>query len=580
VRNYAQIGFLIFVLCGSAIAQQPVPGSAPVQTPDQPTSQPTGQPTGQPVAPNPNADPRDNRQRPLTPEEERELEIRQFDPLYHGDPNAPFQTTPDTNPNGGPPVQEQTQQPQPKSNSLDAPVPGSIASGERLNAAAQNAGPKVIGDNDQGGDSQEYTGPAVLSRAYTVNRPMMDQDVKWMENFGLGFSLITGATSGALSPTGTLASSPNQYGLSFTGAFGGRKVFHRDQLGIRVATQYQLYFPSSGVYNGPNINMAVDYSHVISRRLTLNLVGTSTIFSQGYTLQNPVINPDISMANINLASSPNIQIFDSSTKQFNLQASLTYQLNARISFNFGGSYFAVIRDNPFLIGAGGEQAQGDVNYRWTKKTTVGVYYSYSYYQFQHGAGTSDTNTLGLIYSYAFSRTLQFRLRGGASTTESLGLQAIPLNPVIAALLGETSTIIDLFRNSATSDISAQLVKDFNGGRTASIAFVNGVSPGNGLFQTSKQQSISINFGAKIRRVYQIQVAVSHDSLTSIAQTIGGYTGENAQISFSRAFRGGFASNLNMTYRHVSISGGTPLSAQYGFTSGISWSPPNGKVWPF
>ena len=582
VRIYAQIALLLLLLCGSVIAQQAVPGSAPVQAPVQPADQlpdqSAGQPPNQSGVPNPNADPRDNRQRPLTPEEEREREIRQFDPLYHGDPNAPFQTTPDTNNNsGGTPAQEQAQ-PAPPSNSLDAPVPGSIAAGERLNAA--QSGPKVIGDNDQTGDSQGYTGPAVLSRAYTVNRPMIAQDVKWSESFGLGFSLVASATTAALNSSGALASSGTFYGLSFTAGFGGRKVLHKDQFGIRVSTQYQENFPNGQNYNGPNINISADYSHVISRHLSLNIAGTTAITSQNYSLQNPQVNPDISMANVNLASSPNIQVFDSSTKQINLQTSLTWQLNARLSFNFGGGYFAVIRDNPNLLGTGGEQAQGDVNYRWSKKTTVGVYYSYSYYQFQHGAGTSDTDTIGLIYSYAFSRTMQLRVRGGGSRVESLGLTPIPLNPIIAALLGETGVIIDLYQKSYTSDISAQLVKDFSGGRTASISFVNGVSPGNGLYQTSKQQSLSAGFGAKVRRIYQVQVSLSHDTLGSLSQTIGGYTGESGQISISRAFRGGFSSSVQASFRHVTIAGAVAVPTTYGVSSGISWSPPNGRIWPF
>jgi hypothetical protein len=420
----------------------------------------------------------------------------------------------------------------------------------------------------------------VLSRSYTVNRPLIAEDIKWSENFGFGAIFNTGATSASLTSSGTLASSGNLYGTTFTAGFSGRKVYRHDQFGIHASTQYQRYYPASSGFSGGNTNIAVDYTHILSRRLSLNLVGTSSLLSQNYNLQNPAIDPDISMAGINLASSPNIQIFDTSTKQFNAQASITWQLSARLSVNFGGGYFAVIRDNPALLGTGGTQAQADVNYRWNKRTTIGVYYSFSYYQYQHGFGTSDVNTLGLLYSYAFSKSLQLRLRGGGSQIASLGFTQVALNPVVAALLGEPSVVIDLANKTTTSDISAQLVKDLGAGRTTSFSYVKGVSPGNGIFQASEQEAINADFAMKLLRVYQFRVSASRTTLSSVSQTIGNYTSENAQISLSRTFRRGFASNLQVAYRHFEIVSATPLHSQYVITSGVTWSPPNGRLWPF
>jgi len=413
-----------------------------------------------------------------------------------------------------------------------------------------------------------------------VNRPLIAQDVRWSENFGFSAIFNTGLTTASLTPSGTLASSGNLYGTVFTAGFTGRKVYRHDQFGIHASTQYQRYFPASNGFSGGNTNVALDYTHILSRRLSLNLVGTGSLLSQNYNLQNPAIDPDISMAGINLASSPNIQIFDTSTKQFNAQASITWQLSARLSVNFGGGYFVVIRDNPALLGTSGTQAQADVNYRWNKRMTVGVYYSFSYYQYEHGFGTSDVNTAGLLYSYAFSRTLQLRLRGGASQIASLGFTQVALNPVVAALLGEPSVVIDLANKTTTSDISAQLVKDLGAGRTTSFSYVRGISPGNGVFQASEQEAINADFAMKLRRVYQFRVSASRTTLSAVAQTIGNYTSESAQISLSRTYRGGFAANLQVGYRHIAIVSATPVLPQYLITSGITWSPPNGRLWPF
>ena len=235
---------------------------------------------------------------------------------------------------------------------------------------------------------------------------------------------------------------------------------------------------------------------------------------------------------------------------------LYWQQSARLSFDGGISYFAVVRDAPGLLGMTGEQGRGDVNYRLTRKMTVGAYYSYSYYIFPHGYGTTDTNTFGGIYSYAFNSTTQLRLRGGASYVNSLELQPVVIAPVYAALLGQATGLIDAAAKVLTSDISAQVVKDFRGGKTANVAFAHGVSPGNGIFQTSVQESISASFVMPFFRVYKVQAAAGRDTLSAIGvptATLGSYASDFGRITVSPSLQ---------SWHHAELCGG--ISALPGF----------------
>ena len=151
-----------------------------------------------------------------------------------------------------------------------------------------------------------------------------------------------------------------------------------------------------------------------------------------------------------------------------------------------------IRFNPrpargATYGLTGQQARGDVNYRITRKTTIGAYYSFSHYLYPHGFGNSDTDTFGAIYSYAINRSMQIRFRGGISDVNSVGLVTVAIAPPIAALLGVSSGVIDSWTTYRTTDISAQFVNDFRHGRTASLAYARGVTPGNGVYQTSRRK---------------------------------------------------------------------------------------------
>ena len=152
-----------------------------------------------------------------------------------------------------------------------------------------------------------------------------------------------------------------------------------------------------------------------------------------------------------------------------------------------------MRDEPALAGMTGQQAQGDVNYRLTRKTTVGAYYSFSHYLYPHGFGNSDTNTVGLIYSYAFTRTMQLRLRGAAFGVQSLGLRDGADNPLIAALLGRDRRLSTSYAKRQNERYLGSVRQGLSAAaRQPRWLMRSGISPGNGIYQTSQQESISAN----------------------------------------------------------------------------------------
>src|ERR1019366_8644417 len=146
------------------------------------------------------------------------------------------------------------------------------------------------------------------------------------------------------------------------------------------------------------------------------------------TLQNQSLAPGANVADVNLGLSPNVQPTDMGTKQVSSQLSLAWQESARLSFNFSTGYFGMIRNAPGLVGATGNQAQGSANYRYSRRTTVGLFYSYGHNQYPHGFGASDSNSAGVTYSIALGRSLQIKLRGGLSKTESIAESEVPLPP--------------------------------------------------------------------------------------------------------------------------------------------------------
>jgi len=499
-------------------------------------------------------------QQPLTPGQQRDKEIRQFDPLDQSD-------------NQNKERERAAQDAAQRSGQEQPPLPGSIAAMERDTAGRPS--PNVTSDDDE--PVQEYSGPAVLSRSYSLNRPMIPEQLKWAETLGFNFIYDTGiekiaGTDGSVNTSALI-------GTQLTWSLVGRHYFKRDQIGISYTGNFTRYSGSGG-FNGANNNIAIDYTHLLTRRLSLNLTETGSILSQNYILNNPYLGPNATIANISLGSSPNIQITDDGTKQLSTQADVTWQKSARLSFDAGVTYFGIVRDGPGLLGVSGQQERGDVNYRLTRKMTVGSYYTYNYYFYEHGSGTSDTNTIGAILSYAFARSMQLRLRAGISGIETLGIQPVQIAPSIAALLGQTSGVIEAYSKTDTSDISGQLIKDFHNGRTATIAFAHGASPGNGVFQTSVQESISVRFATRFLRIYTFQTSFGRDTLTAVAQALSKYQSDYGSISLSRKLPRGAIMNISAEFRHFDVAEITTVRNQLRVSSGLTWGPPGGRIWPF
>ncbi len=151
MRLAGQCALLLVSLWGVSLpAQEPAPAETPAALPAN-------------QAPDATPPDRDKDLKPLTPEQQREEEIRQVDPLDR--------TTADKDARD----KDKAAPDQKKNAQTDTPLPGSIAASER---DAQRKGPRVSEGDATDEPVQEYTGPAVLSRSYSVNRPLIPEGVE------------------------------------------------------------------------------------------------------------------------------------------------------------------------------------------------------------------------------------------------------------------------------------------------------------------------------------------------------------------------------------------------------------------
>jgi hypothetical protein len=548
---------LIFVLWGAAaLAQQPSTDPAS-------QSPPASAPVVKPATDEPEDRVRkDDRQPPPTPLEQREKEIRQFDPLDQGDDRAAAEKA----------KEKEAREDQQRRDNGQTPLPGSVAASD-----AKNSGPQVAGDDDNGGQTPGYAGPAVLSHSYTINSALIPDDIQWRTFFGVSTVYDTGMNAAATGPQGSIqnASGP---GLNGTWGISGRHKYHRDSAGIAY-NGGRSWYTEGNQFAGLNNRFAADYTHVVSRRLSIKLTGTGSILSQSYALQNQMPGPETPVTDINVGATPVLQIFDNGLKTFATGITASWQQSARLSFTAGATYFDTVYNNPALLGVTGEQAQGNMNYRLTSRMTVGAFYSFSVYSFPHGAGTSDSQSIGALYSYAFNRTTRLQVRAGGGFTETLAYQTVPLSPIVAQLYGLQSEVVDGYYKILNQDISASFAKDFNSRATVSVSYSKGIAPGNGIFLSTISEVIAVSGAMKLLGRYPIMVSAGRQSLSSAVQGTNPYVSEYVHIGSSRTLTRSMALTYGADYHYYQIGGIPGLRNEVALSCGFMFNHSEDRLWP-
>lgn len=425
-----------------------------------------------------------------------------------------------------------------------------------------------------GGD---YTGPSVLSRGFNFARPSVPTQAKFRPFLGLNAIYDSGLTGPFLGLNGQVLS-VNSY--AFDGNFGisGRK-YQRKQIFELDYRGHLYYYFGNTKFNGQDHSLVAGYTRYVTSRLLLSLHENAGLYSNTYSVLNATANSDISTANVSLVVSPNTESFDSKTYFSTSEVDAVYQKTARLSFNIGASAFFVNRSSASLVNVKGYQTRADSAYRITKQTTIGVYYAYTLYNFSHVFGSSNIHTVGADYSLALSKTLSLKLRAGGSRVEVQGLRTVTLDPVIAAILGQSTGIERYYQINYTPDLSGTLTKN-TAHATYGASLAIGVSPGNGLYLTSRHESESVFYNYNGIRKYALGLSAGRDKLLSFGDIAGNYSSYFARANLSRTLPFKMQSTFTTEYRHLGFSVSGYGRNEYRVSLGLTFAPGEGplKFW--
>ena len=424
-------------------------------------------------------------------------------------------------------------------------------------AAAQNGG--------------GYLGPAVLSSgAGTIGyRSGQQVDLRF-------YGGIDGFFDSSIQPVevdskGNLITLKGLEGVEGNIGVYGSHAWKSAQLGVDYRGIFRAYNGNSG-YDGIDQSLVMGYSWQESRRVSFNGQVLAGILSNG--LSGVGILAPVPTLSSNVVATPTTLLFDSRSYYLQGGLDMTYMLSPRTSFTFGGQGFEVWRQSPDLVGVEGYNARGTVEHKVNKTTSVGFTYQRQHFDFPKAFGQADIDTGELFLGTKLGPRWALTVRGGVFHADVEGLQTVELNPVVAALLGTTESIQAFHQSNIYPSGHVSLTRTF---KQASLDFAYGqtVSPGNGVYLTSKTQSGTAGYSYTGIRKVNLSLSGGYNNLASLGQGIAPYRAAVGGGGVTYTLPYGLHLVARYDYRYQAIEDLIYKHTGYRASLGITYSP--GKV---
>ncbi|MGH9662306.1 MAG: hypothetical protein ACRD96_27395, partial [Bryobacteraceae bacterium] len=410
----------------------------------------------------------------------------------------------------------------------------------------------------------EYAGPAILSRgASSVFRT--PQSLKLRPFVTLNGVHETGITGVTVQPDGSVPDDSSWGAEAIVGAYGYQRL-RRGVIGLDYKGNYRHYSRNS-YYNGTDQLLALVVSRQASKRVSFTLRESAGTFSRSFQdYFDGFGDLDPSFANV-----PASELFDGRTNYLSTLGDLTYAQSARLSFNMGGDGFLVRRRSKALFGVTGYRARGDVNYRASRRTTMGVHYSFTHYEYTKAFGASDFHTVSYNHSIRIGRRAELGLQVGGARVETLGIARVAIDPVIAAILGQTYGVQALYRVNYVPVLGARISQGFRTSHV-SVSYHQAPNSGNGVYLTSRHQTARADYSYTGIRRWHFGASGGYNYLGSLTQTLGSLRGWEGGAGANYQLGAGMHITTRADFRRHKIGQTTFERTQTHLTVGFSFSP--------
>jgi hypothetical protein len=412
----------------------------------------------------------------------------------------------------------------------------------------------------------DYGGPSIMSRGSgsVGTRGGQTVDLRFFANVNAIYD--TGLVPLQTNTSGQLVSPGGLYGVEGQVGAYGTHTWRTASLSIDYKGNFRHYNEDSS-FDGSDQQLSLGYTYQKSKRLKFDFQGLVGTYGQGFgtvtseTFTESSVNPSTSI------------LFDNRSSFFQGGMDATYILSPRNSISVGGEGYDVTRHSNALVGMHGYTLRGSFEHRLSRNSSVGLVYDHYHYDFPHAFGESTSDGLQIGYNIAFDRNRWiFKILGGAIQSEVEGLQTVQLDPVIASILGISTTVQAYYQKTYIPSGSATLSGRF---KTSNIIFSynRGVSPGNGVYLTSRQENAGASYNYTGVRKTSLGLSGFYSSFASLGPTLTPYKyfsgGASASYAVSHALH--LVARFDSRYQDITELN-TFKKNSYRASIGVAFSP--------
>ncbi len=395
-----------------------------------------------------------------------------------------------------------------------------------------------------------------------------------MGNRPMAFRFFLGALGGydteltqpITDTNGNLTKVSGPLGVATVGV-AGRSYGKRSVIGLDWRGSYRAYSKSRNQLNSFDNFLSVNYGYQASARTQVGLNASLSSYSRAYGgLYNPVttdITDDI--------ANPADEGFDGRTRVVAGSAGIHHLLTRRWQLTMSGTAFLVERHSDALINSRGFRTSGGIAYLLGPKSSIGVKYDFGDYHYPGGHGDTWLHQAMLTYSKALSPIWNFTAGAGAYRAENERTVAVPLDPVIAAIVGEATTMQPMHNIRYGPAIAATLAGQFQRS-TASFYYHRGVRPGNGFITTAAADTFGARYSYLATSRLNVGLYGSYSLRIGIAQNDTKYYHAGTGVGLNYRFAGSFHFTAAVNFNHYEVKDGNLDRNRLSARAGITWSP--------
>jgi hypothetical protein len=372
----------------------------------------------------------------------------------------------------------------------------------------------------------QYGGPALLTRGQNP-AAMSASQIDFRPYLSLSAGYDSGLNGVGVDPNGKPVSEVSA-GMDVSGGVSGIHSWKHTQIGLDYRFGLQHYFRRS-FYDGTNQTLLLGVTHQLSRHVIFALRTNAGIYTQNFN--TPTL-PQTVPFDPATTYIPTNDFFDNRTLYFSTQADLQVQKSTRLSYAVGADGFMTRRRSTALYGVIGSGARGDVHYRVSRRSTIGLGYNYTHYSFNHIFSSTDLHGFVGTYGIRLTRALEFSSTAGGTRYETKFVQTVAIDPAIAALIGIGSARQVAYNRNWIPTVAARLSYTMKRGVTY-LTVGRSITPGNGLFLTSTSTTASAGYSYTALRRWSASINATYDRSNSLGNFIGAYGSYAASINVSR-----------------------------------------------